>query len=289
MWKKALRSFLRFVYLKGYWFFGRQSFKRLPVVRSLTHFVVSRFKGRIAYVHNQKMHLDEQDSLRLSILGEFEPHETRLVREKVKPGDRVLDIGAHIGYYTLLFASLVGRNGEVIAFEPDPTNFRLLEKNVAENGHTRVTLFNKAVGEESERRSLYRSSNNSGDHRLVSPPEPREAIEVECTALDDLLKGDSRRIDFIKMDIQGGEGWALEGMRNLIEDNPSLKLLTEWSPSSLKLAGYQPTKYLETLESMGFHLHLIGDNRFEIRPVRADQAEEFGELANLYCTKGDDA
>lgn len=289
MWKKMLLSMLRFVYRKGYWIFGRQSFKRLPVVRSLTHFVVSRFKGRIAYVHNQKMHLDEQDSLRLSILGEFEPTETQLVRESIKPGYRVLDIGAHIGYYTLLFASLVGRDGGVIAFEPDPTNFRLLEKNVAENGHTNVTLAQKAIAEKSDRRLLYRSSSNSGDHRLVPPPGEREVVEVECAALDEFLEGDSRRIDFIKMDIQGAEGWALQGMRNLIEENPSLKLLTEWSPSSLKLAGYQPTKYLETLESMGFHLHLIGDNRFELKPVRADQADEFGELANLYCTKGDDA
>lgn len=289
MWKKMLLSMLRFVYRKGYWIFGRQSFKRIPVVRSLTHFIVSRFKGRIAWVDGQKMHLDEQDSLRLSLFGEFEPNETRLARESIKPGDRVLDIGAHIGYYTLLFARLVGKEGHVFAFEPDPTNFRLLEKNIAENGHTNVTLAQKAIAEKSDRRLLYRSSSNSGDHRLVPPPGKREAVEVECTALDDLLKGDSRRIDFIKMDIQGAEGWALQGMRNLIEENPSLKLLTEWSPSSLKLAGYQPTKYLETLESMGFHLHLIGDKRFELKPVRADQADEFGELANLYCTKGDDA
>ena len=109
--------------------------KRFSVVRAAESFVVSRLRSNVAVVHGHKMFLDPKDSLRLSIFGVYEPFETDLVQHEVGEGDVVLDIGANIGYYTLIFARIVGEGGKVFAFEPDPDNFALLKKNVEASGY----------------------------------------------------------------------------------------------------------------------------------------------------------
>src|SRR5437867_3185244 len=96
-----------------------------------------------ALVRGHWMHLDPTDSVvspTLRHFGVFEPFETQLVQQMVRPGDVVLDVGANIGYYTLIFAELVGEQGHVYAFEPDPRNFAFLAKNVHSNRYRNVTL-----------------------------------------------------------------------------------------------------------------------------------------------------
>lgn len=99
-------------------------------------FLIRRLKSNVAMVMGHKMFLDCKDSLNLSINnGIYEEFETNIVKEEIKKGDIVLEIGANIGYYTLIFAKLVGEKGKVFAFEPDPTNFALLKKNIEINGY----------------------------------------------------------------------------------------------------------------------------------------------------------
>ena len=101
-----------------------------------------------AIVRGRVMHLDPSDTGVTPLLfyrGMMDPLETQLVQELVRSGDTVIDIGANVGYYTLLFSELVGETGRVIAFEPDPNNFALLERNVLGNGCRNVTLVPKAV------------------------------------------------------------------------------------------------------------------------------------------------
>ena len=83
--------------------------------------------------------------MRLSTRGYYEPFITAFVKDMIKEGDIVIDIGAHIGYYTLLFSKLVGKTGKVFAFEAHPDNFTLLKQNVETNGYTNVVVENKAV------------------------------------------------------------------------------------------------------------------------------------------------
>src|SRR5262245_13382224 len=103
-------------------------------------------------IHGNRMVLHEQASdvvisRELAEKQIFEPFETKLVLENICRGDWVIDVGANIGYYTLLFAQKVGQRGRVFAFEPDPENFELLEHNVRQNGYDNVVLVNKAVAE----------------------------------------------------------------------------------------------------------------------------------------------
>ena len=134
-----------------------------------------------AVVHGFPIALDKGDSLGLSLFGSFEPEQTALVETLVKPGDTVVDLGAHIGYYTLLFAKLVGPSGHVVAFEPSPASCAILRRNVASNGLANVTIVNAAVGAAS-RSAVLRLSANPLDHH-VTDATGGEVVPIEVVAL----------------------------------------------------------------------------------------------------------
>ena len=96
-------------------------------------------------VHGHRMLLDRYDTLDLRRQGIFEPLATALLPLLVGDGDMVIDVGANIGYYTLLCARLVGKRGLVYAFEPEPQAFALLEQNVALNGYRNVVARRQAL------------------------------------------------------------------------------------------------------------------------------------------------
>jgi len=107
-------------------------------------------------VDGNKMFLDpKDDSLGLSINDIYEPFITDFFKSEIKKGDVVFDIGANIGYFTLIFAKLVGENGKVFAFEPSPDVFAILQKNVEINGYKNIVLSQKAVSSKTEKIKLY--------------------------------------------------------------------------------------------------------------------------------------
>jgi len=200
--RKAMLS----MYRKVVKVFSGHGLESIYPIRVAHNFILSHLKTTFAEVDGHKMFLDSKDSLSLSIYGIHEPLVTELVKKEIKKGNVVLDIGAHIGYYTLIFAKLVGEEGKVFAFEPDPTNFSLLKKNVEINGYKNVELVQKAVSNKNGKIKLYLSEENSGDHRIYNSHDGRKFIEVEAIRLDDYFKNYNGAIDFIKMDIQGAEG-----------------------------------------------------------------------------------
>lgn len=140
-----MRKILLSVYKEGVKILSGHRIRNFYPVKVINSFIISHLKSNFAEVQGHKMFLDSKDSLRLSIHGIYEPLETELAKKEVKKGNVVLDIGANIGYYTLIFAKLVGEDGKVFAFEPDPTNFALLKKNVEMNGYKNVMFVQKAV------------------------------------------------------------------------------------------------------------------------------------------------
>lgn len=213
------------------------------------------------------------------------------MKKEIKKGNVVLDIGANIGYYTLIFAKLVGEEGRVYAFEPDPTNFALLKKNVEINGYKNVVLVQKAVSNKSGRIKLYLSKNNMGDHRIYDSGEDgRQHIEIEAIRLDDYFEHFEGRIDFIKMDIQGAEGGAIQGMYNLLNKNNNVKIVTEFWPIGLKRFGTDPEEFLRLLIKLGFKLYEVNEQDKEIKPVNIPRLLEIytpvkGNFTNLLCVK----
>ncbi len=211
------------------------------------------------YTVNQHiMYLDNQDSLNLASGVVFEPNEVALIKEHVKKGDTVIDIGANIGYYTLLFAQLVGESGQVIAFEPDPENFALLHKNIILNQYNNVKLLQKAVSNQNKQTYLYLCDDNKGMHRLYDSVCCRGRVEVETICLDDYLPKIVKKVDFIKIDIEGAEYDALRGMEKILyQQRP--KLLTEFSPAALFEYGIKPQIYVDFLTQLGFDLYQVDE------------------------------
>lgn len=228
---------------------------RFPLVDRIYKRVNRGLVPRTAQVHGYTMYLDQDDSMGLALDGVYEARETELVSRLIRPGFVVLDLGANIGYYSLLFAKLVGPNGHVFAFEPDPATFELLQRNINENHCSNVTAFPLAVSNASCGARLYRDRFNNLDHRVIQPEQECTIVEVEAVRLDEFLPGYlSGTIDFVKMDIQGAEGMALTGMRTLLTKPDRIMLLTEYWPMGLEESGVGSEAFLRELHLMGFRV-----------------------------------
>ena len=229
------------------------------------------------------LQLDKKDSLSLSFNRIYETVETSLVKQSVKPEMVIIDIGANIGYFTTLFSKLAYK-GKVIAFEPDMTNFKILEKNCRVNKCTNVQLFNNAVGSETCTRRLYISSENHGDHRLYPVDDQRESVEVETIDIDSHLKSEEA-IDFIKMDIQGFEMEALLGMKQTISIYFPTLLLELW-PSALLKNKTNPLDLMNYLIDLQYSIYDVIDIDKKICPSQFNHwIESIQDHTNIFCTR----
>jgi FkbM family methyltransferase len=191
--------------------------------------------------------------------GIWEPKETAFIQHFLHGGMTFVDIGANLGYYTILASEMVSVSGRVFAFEPDPRNFKLLNRNVALNQCRNVVAENKAISDGPQEIQLYRSPSNFGDHRTyavradaLNQGNQRSRISVSATSLDDYFREAPARIDFIKMDVQGAENAALLGMKRLLTENQQVVLMTEYWPFGLSQAGASPSHFLDEARQLGF-------------------------------------
>jgi FkbM family methyltransferase len=263
---------------------------RFAVVRGANDFLVKSFKQTYAEVQGHRMFLDAADSLSLSVNGAYEPFETELLHSLVKPGDTVLDIGANIGYYTLILARLVGERGKVYAFEPDPTNYELLKRNIALNGYKNVVPVMKATSNKNGTLRLYLCRDNKAMHRVYDSQYCDGFIEIEAIRLDDYFAGREEKIDFIKIDIEGAEYAALEGMATLLGKSRRAILVTEYTPIAIKEFGIEPQEYLRLLMDFGFKFERIDEEHKRIEPTDMSRLVETYTpdkeyVINLLCTR----
>ena len=218
----------------------------------------------------------------------FEKFETKLFKSLIREGMVVVDIGAYAGYYTLVAADLVGEEGKVYAFEPNPENYALLLKNLEVNRCQNVIPVQKAVADTNGKTRLFLAQENKGDHRLFDSNDKRESITVDVTSLDAFFKERDYRVDVIKMDIQGSEMAALKGMTKILEKNDDLKILTEFWPSGLRKFGTYPKEFLNKLTEFGFELYHINEERKLIEPIDVTRVTEMckdEEHINIFCKK----
>ena len=201
----------------------------------------------LSSIQGHKMLLDPQDSLYISSNGFYERFETEVVKKQIKEGDIIVDIGANIGYYTLIMARLAGPKGKVFAFEPDPYNFAILKKNVEINGYKNIILEQKAVSNKTQKTKLYLNADNYGDHRIYKFDESHKSVAIESITLDDYFKDYGCNIDFVKIDTQGAEYYIIEGMKTILEKNQNIKIILEYTFAFFEELGLNPALFLETL------------------------------------------
>jgi FkbM family methyltransferase len=189
--------------------------------------------------------------------GAYEPHVTAVFRERVRPGMHVLDIGANIGYYTMLSASLVGPSGSVIAIEPNPASAKLLEASRRANSFDNVTVAQVAAGRELGMLVIHGSY---GNVMTSAAPDDAAALlnstTVPTLRVDDLVPR-NRKIDFLKIDVEGAEYNALLGASELIKRcHPTI--VSEFSPSTMPgISGIDGRGYLRFLLDFGYTIAVI--------------------------------
>jgi FkbM family methyltransferase len=167
------------------------------------------------------------ERFRSFVYGTWEPNVVQAVTSAVKPGMRIVDVGAHIGYYTLLFAKFAGPSGHVVSFEPSVANFALLKKNVELNHLPNVQLFHEAVYSRTGDLTINvpEDVHNSGNASICHL-ERSKPLQVKAITLDSFCASSNFCPDFLKMDVEGSEYDVLLGGREVIAQSRP-KMLVE--------------------------------------------------------------
>ncbi|MDQ0996786.1 FkbM family methyltransferase [Phyllobacterium ifriqiyense] len=188
--------------------------------------------------------------------GAYEPNVTRVFEQYVKPGMHVIDIGANIGYFTMLCAKLVGSQGRVLAVEPNVENGRLLVASRDANSFSHVNVLLSAVGDKTDVLAL----NGSGSNGVSATLQSGQSLEIKrlipCVRLDDVLH-DWNRVDFVKIDIEGAEYRAFTGMINTLRKFRPI-IVSEFSPNLIGwISSVTPETYLKFLIDLGYQISII--------------------------------
>lgn len=226
--------------------------------------------------------------------NEYEKATTNAVMKLVKPGMNVINIGANIGYFTLLMARQVGPTGKVFAFEPSHNTVKFLQKNVDVNGYTNVEIHAKAVSNKNGKADFW--IGKSSTYSFLSEMKTQSysqltKVEVEITTIDDFFREKNAKIDFIMMDAEGSEKYILEGSQKALQNNPDIEIITEYNPFTLKLAETDGKSFLDMIEKLGFSIFLIDEKDGKIKPTTKAQILAnivYPNLTNLYLTKKSD-
>lgn len=217
--------------------------------------------------------LPESDRMITAVLvdcGTWEPDETSYLRRVLRPGDTFVDVGAHVGYFSVLAAACVGPSGRVVAVEPELRNLKLLQRNLALNGSHQAEILPFAAHCDRGWMSLQLDEENRGGHRLA--PLKKDLPLVRCVRLDDVLEG---RVDVVKVDVQGFDLEAVQGLERTIAANPSMTILVELSPLELSLRQVAVEEVLASYEQQGFAVWLLDNLGFPYRPTVAELESTF--------------
>jgi FkbM family methyltransferase len=187
--------------------------------------------------------------------GTWEPTEAGFLRARLRPGMNLLDIGANVGYFSILGARAVGPSGTVVAIEPEPANYALLCANLWEARAANVVPLRAAASTFTGRISLSISGENCGDHRSFMERPGERVVAVSGVRMDDVLDADAR-VDVVKIDIQGADHRAVIGMERLLARWRPL-LLVEFWPRGVDELGDRPIDVLSYYRSLGFSVSLI--------------------------------
>lgn len=199
--------------------------------------------------------------------GCFEQDDVKLFLSLLKPGMHVVDVGANIGFYSIIACKALRGKGKILAFEPSSQNYERLLKNLSLNGcRDIVTPFNLGLGNKDDEELFLRRDGGYGDaERYVLPEnklpnedlpnvkEQAESEKINLTTLDAVIEEmRSFKVDFMKMDTEGYEYFALQGARKTLASNPNMILMIECTELGTKRAGHTQQDVYDILNEFGF-------------------------------------
>ena len=215
--------------------------------------------------------------------GSWEPLNLRLFLGALRPGMAVLDVGSHIGYFSVKAGSVVGPSGRVFAFEANPTSARLLRENVAMNGLDDVVSIHEVVAASDNQlvKFALTPGNRMSSSQFVEH-EGSSFVEVGAVALDDVIPADVA-VSAAKIDVEGSEVRVLNGMPRILSQLETLCI--ECHAGFLKAAGSSADELLARLSEAGFHVQVVDERQGLLRPFAARDLETY---VNLYATRTPD-
>lgn len=231
------------------------------------------------YVHGPE---DQHVSRCIRQQGIWEPYETSLVLALLPPGGVFVDVGANIGYFSIIAAQLVGEGGQVYAFEPGSDNFHLLRQSAALNGLARrIHAVEAGLSAENGEARLFLSETNLGDHQIFSTGAARASTPVRLLNGSEYLGPELERnnqgvIDLLKIDTQGSEYGVLEGLMPLLEGmRPAPAILLELTPLSLRQCGASGRALVEQLDRLGQSMWIVDHVEHRLVPCPAAELAQW--------------
>jgi FkbM family methyltransferase len=190
---------------------------------------------------------------RICFFGQWEPAITAVFESLLRPGDVVLDVGANIGFYSVLAAKLVGSSGQVFALEPSPSIRQRLMANLELNNLRNVDVLPFAAWHESGQATLQLMDGNRGGSSLGATWNTTSSEAVEMKRLDEMIPRDVwRRVKVIKIDVEGAEWAALLGAEQILREATEAAVLCEVSPDRLASLDANAQQVLEFLGDLGY-------------------------------------
>jgi len=246
----------------------------------MINFVVCKFKGirkRIMHLFRPKQTVvkqikyrganfvvlaNEDVGWRLISVGKYEATEISVLEELICENDVCVDIGANIGIYSVFFA-LKAYGGQVIAFEPVELNRKLLELNLVLNGIDNVRI-EQSVISDCNGKIKFSVSNDASYSSIISTGRMKESevIEVDSKTLDNQFYLLRKKIDVLKIDVEGAELLVLRGGKNLLSDvtlRPKV-IIVEVNKENQSVYGYNPIDVIDYMEEFGYNTYSLKSN-----------------------------
>ncbi len=273
MWdNRPAMSFAQYIYT--------EVLKPRPL-KALTNAILLRIIPESIQIGPATLHLDPDDPVVSGALTlRVYEHSEQALFAKYLHGDMTLvDIGANLGLYTAISMHHLDAGGRIVAFEPFPQTFEILQKNVAANQNhgracPRVDTFNLAATPEPSRMDLRLNPENRADNRLYRGTyheklEEWDTLPIEGRPVDDVLAElGIQEVNFVKIDIQGYEQKAISGFQKTLARSENVILLSEFWPKGLQESGGNAHEYLQMLEKLGFTLYVLNEKpRGSVTPL----------------------
>ncbi|MBX7469099.1 FkbM family methyltransferase [Streptomyces sp. MAG02] len=207
--------------------------------------------------------VDTQDLIQryLYLFGVWEPHMTHWLRQRLRPGDTFVDVGANLGVFSVLGSRLVGSAGKVVAIEASPAFHRGLLRNVALNHCDNVRSVNTAVSDGHRTLTfVLAGSRNMGANSIVPYDGPVESsFEMGAVPLSELLEpAEVARARVIKIDVEGAEGSVVRGLAPLLDDlRHDVEIAVEVTPDRMAQLGDSAGELLAVMREHGFHAYRL--------------------------------
>src|SRR5574343_315467 len=240
---------------------------KIPYLNELIIWVIRRYIPESIRIGDCVFFLDQNDIAVSGSLafGVFEKFESNLFANSIEAGMNIVDIGAHIGYYSVIAARKTGNDGKVFSFEPENRNYSLLRKNIESNRLDNVVTVKSALSDAAGKRNLYLNQLNRGNNSFLEGELNNIKIVVDTDTLDSFMDNcGNPPINIIKIDVEGAESMVLRGMKRTLERNKKITIFTELSPYTMQCLGESAETYLCDLKSLGFSISIIDENLKEL-------------------------